>query len=202
MEDKMLEKQKKSPSLQYLAYTIVVAQTLICILLSYSLFIGAGDFLIDGCKKIGFYNFCLHNANNDGGCRCITQLEDLHSKLFTYEATLSLILTYSSLVIVLMGLVTMVVAQGFKDDILWHFELGLNVLSLVGLFVGTSIHLFLNWDQYDLFQMTPGFWALLLAIGGSALQTYLLSRYVRLNRVLAECKTEDHAVKDLKVLVA
>ncbi|XP_075199921.1 transmembrane protein 140 [Anomaloglossus baeobatrachus] len=198
----MLLRQKMSLTLQYLVYTIVVVETLICVLLSYSLFIGAGDVLIDGCKKIGFYNYCLHNTTNGGGCHCITQLEDLHSKTFPHGATLSLILTYSSLVTVLMGLITMILAQGLKDDVLWKFELGLNVISLVGLFGGTSIHLFLNWDQYELFQMTPGFWALLLAIGGLFLQTCLLSRYVRLNHVLLTCKTEGEAAEELNILMA
>ncbi|XP_044133404.1 transmembrane protein 140 [Bufo gargarizans] len=189
----MLRWQKTCLSLQGLGYTIVLLQSLVWLLLVYALIIGGGNVLVDGCKKIGFYNYCFHNTTNDDDCHCITHFSDLNSKITSHGLTLSLILTYSSLVIVVMGLVNLALAQWLKDDTLWNFQLGLNILSLVGLFLGTISHLFLTLDQFDLSRVTLGFLALQLAVGGLFLQICLIRIYIRLNSVLSTSKTGGHA---------
>ncbi|XP_075711952.1 transmembrane protein 140 [Rhinoderma darwinii] len=172
--------QKMGPSLRCRGVTIILVQILVCLLLVYALIIGGGNLLVDGCKKIGFYNYCLHNATTED-CRCITQFEDLYGTTSPHGLTLSLILTYSSLVIVVMGLLALVLAQCHNDDVLWKYNLSLNLSSLVGLFFGITTHLFLTWDQFVLSHVTPYYLALLLAVCGLSLQSYLVSRYIRLN---------------------
>lgn len=196
--------RKTCLSLRCLGYTVVLVQGLICLLLIYALIIGGGNVLVDGCKQIGFYNYCFRNATDSDDCHCITQFADLHStgETFPHALTLSLILTYSSLVIVIMGLMTLALAQCLKDDVLWNFQLGLNVLSLVGLFLGVTSYLFLTWRHFDLSHVTPGFLALLMAIVGLCLQAGLITQYIRLNSVLSTSKTGGRAAEDLSFLMA
>lgn len=191
-------------SLRCLGYTILLVQGLISLLLIYALIIEGGNVVVDGCKQIGFYNYCFRNATDGDGCHCITQFADLHStgETFPHGLALSLILTYSSLVIVFMGLITLALAQCLKDGVLWNFELGLNVLSLVGLFLGITTYLFLTWRQFDLSHVTLGFLALLMAVVGLCLQSGFVAHYIRLNNVLLTTKSGGHNAGDLSILVA
>ncbi|XP_072001237.1 transmembrane protein 140 [Engystomops pustulosus] len=195
--------QKTCLSLRCLGHTILLAQSLLCLLLVYALILGGGNILIDGCKKIGFYNYCFQNiTTNDEDCHCVTEFKDLHWRTIPHGLMVSLILTYSSLVIIVMGFLTLALAHGLKEDDLWNIGLGLNVFSLVGLVLGMTSHLFLTWDQFDFSHVTPGFLALLMAIGGLCLQLCLVRRYIRLKNVWSTSKAVSRPFEDLTILVA
>ncbi|KAM3926641.1 transmembrane protein 140 isoform 1-T2 [Leptodactylus fuscus] len=199
----MAESQKKCClSLRGLSGTISLVQVLVCSLLTYALIYGHGNVLVDGCKKIGFYNYCFRNATSLEDCYCFTEFRGLNSRYFPHGLLVSLILTYSSLVTVPMGLLILLLAQGDKDITLWKFDLGLNVFSLIVLFLGIITHLFLIWDQFDITHLTPAFLALVWALGGLSLQYCLMSHYIRLTSVWSTAKTEGHPAEDLSILVA
>ncbi|XP_069808032.1 transmembrane protein 140 [Dendropsophus ebraccatus] len=203
-KDRMVGCRKTCLSLPCLGYTIILVQSLICLLLVYALILGGGNILVNGCKTIGFYSYCFYNTTAGDDCHCFTRFEDLHVTgiAIPHGFTVSLILTYSSLVIVVMGLTTLALAQWLKDEAVWRYQLGLNIFSLVGLLLGTATHLILTWDQFDLSHVTPNFLALLVAISGLSLQSCLISWYIRLNNVMSSSKSGGHASEDLSFLVA
>ncbi|XP_063786675.1 transmembrane protein 140 [Pseudophryne corroboree] len=199
---RMSEWQKTRISSSWLGYMVICLQSIVCSLLVYALIIGGGDIVVAGCKKIGFYNFSLYNKTLDG-CYFITQLEDLPSAGETTRRglVLAIILTYSSLVTVIMGVLTAMCAQCFQDGVLWKFALVLNVLSLAGLCLGMTTYLFFTWDLFDISQVTPGFLALLLAAGGLSLLCCMMSHYTRLTctRATSESRNADDELLFFKV---
>ncbi|OCT88091.1 transmembrane protein 140-like [Xenopus laevis] len=153
----------------------------ICSLLIYALLLEAGSIAISGCKKIGFYNYCLYNGTS-AGCYCITDQEGLTAVGLNCQKglLLSLVLTYSSLVTFLMGLLTMTLALSFNERTLWMFPQVFNGLSLAGLSVGLLMYLCLTWGLYDISELSTGFLALLLAIVGLILLSSVMRHYSRL----------------------
>ncbi|KAG9467586.1 hypothetical protein GDO78_014665 [Eleutherodactylus coqui] len=169
---------KTSLSLQCLGRTTVLVQSLICLLAVYALVIKGGKIVIDGCKTISFHDCCLYNTTS-GGCHCLSEFDDLQSKSTTSALSYVRFMTYSSLVVVFIGLVILVLTQYIKDDILRTLNLPINILSLVGFFNGISNHLYIVWDHFDFAHLTLAFLALLLAVTVLILQTCLICRYIQ-----------------------
>ncbi|XP_075062153.1 transmembrane protein 140 [Mixophyes fleayi] len=179
-----------------LGYVVIFIQSIVCALLVYALIIGAGDLVVSGCKKIGFYNYLYSKNHSD--CYSITQLEDLlpAGETTRYGLVLAIILTYSSLVIVIMGILTSIFAQYSQEDILWKFVLGLNVISLAGLCLGMTTFLFFTWDLFDVSQVTPGFLALLIAVIGLS----VLCCIIRHCTNLTSATVQSHCLKRKEML--
>ncbi|XP_018423385.1 PREDICTED: transmembrane protein 140 [Nanorana parkeri] len=170
-----------------LGYMTILLQCLICSLLVYALIIGSGDMVVSGCQKIGFYNYCLYNKTIED-CQCITQIEDLSLTGRTNQngLVLAIILTYSSLIIVIMGILTITFAQCFDERILWTFALGLNWLCLIGLSLGMAIYVSLTWDVFDISQVTPGFLAVMAALCGLSVLCCIIKRSANLASEMSE----------------
>ncbi|KAG8438702.1 hypothetical protein GDO86_005044, partial [Hymenochirus boettgeri] len=168
----------------------VALSGLVCCLLIYSLLLEAGSIAISGCKKIGFYNYCLYNGTR-AGCYCITDPEGLTSVGLNCQKglLLSLVLTYSSLVTFLVGLLTMTLAMFFNEHTLWMLAQVFNGLSLAGLSVGLIVYLCLTWGLFDLSELSTGFLALLMAIVGLVLLSCIMRHYTRLTDKTLKPKT-------------
>ncbi|XP_077325310.1 transmembrane protein 140 [Lithobates pipiens] len=171
-------------------YLTILLQSLVCSLLIYALIIGGGDIIVSGCQKIGFYNYCLFNKTIED-CPCQTQLKDLSliGRTNQYGIVVAIILTYSSLVFITMGIIPMIFGQCSDEKILWTFALGLNGFSLIGLSLGMVIFVFLTWDLFDISQVTPGFLAVLLALGGMSLLCYIIRHNIHLTSEILRVKT-------------
>nr|DBA30393.1 TPA: hypothetical protein GDO54_006383 [Pyxicephalus adspersus] len=147
----------------------------ICALLVYALIFEGGDLVVSGCQKIGFYNYCLYNKTL-GNCECIFDINDpsLAGRTSKHGFVLTNLLTYSSLVFLMMNILVMIFAQCLKEGDLWKFSLGLNCLSLVVLSIGMAIFVSVYWDLFNFSQVTPGFLAVLVALGGMSLLCWII----------------------------
>ncbi|KAM5171912.1 transmembrane protein 140 [Mantella aurantiaca] len=158
---------------RWLGYLTILMQCVICFLLIYALIIGSGDLVISGCQKIGFYNYCLYNKTIED-CQCITQDVSFVGKTSQHGLVLAIILTYSSFVIAIMGIITMSFAHYLNERINWMFALVLNGLSLIVLSLGMITFVFLTWDLFDISQVTPGFLAVLAALFGMSSLCFII----------------------------
>ncbi|XP_053575662.1 transmembrane protein 140 [Bombina bombina] len=146
-------------------------------LLVYSLILEAGNIAVSGCKKVGFYNYCLNNKTGTG-CFCISQLEDLRKEgvAFPQGLLVPLVMIYSSLIMFLTGTLTLCFSMYFKERFLWLFAFFFNVLSLMGIYLGLLLYLLGTMALIDVSELSSGFLALLGAMLGLALLSYITRR--------------------------
>ncbi|MEE6477903.1 hypothetical protein FKM82_011665 [Ascaphus truei] len=172
------------------------------LLLVYALLWEAGNIDISGCKKIGFYNYCLHNEAA-AGCYCYTNLEDLRQAdiAFPQGLVVAHILVYFSLVIFLFGTLALGLSLCFSESVLWLFALCCNVLSFALLCLGLTTFLSLTWALLELSELTAGFVALLVAIKGLALLAYIMTHNAGMREGISKPKGEDLDGDQIYILV-